>query len=164
MNLTNYLDQQDVTYRVYHHDETYDAQHMAQSIHVPGRLVAKTVMVRTVRGSEFIVVVVPATHMVDLAKVSAILGGIEVRLATEGEILEHSAGCEFGIVPIFGSQYNMQTIVDESISHQEELVFQGQTHEETFRMKFADFFRLEHPRIATISQRPQRGTLAASIS
>ena len=161
MNLTNYLDQQGITYRVYHHDETYDAQHMAQSIHLSGRVVAKTVMVRTAKGSEFIVVVVPAADKVDLDRVSAILGGIEVRLATEGEILEHSTGCELGVVPIFGSQYNMQTIVDESISHQEEVVFQGETHEETFRMKFADFYRLEHPRIATISKRSRGNRLVS---
>ena len=161
MNLTKYLDQQGVIYRTYHHDETFDAQHMAQSIHISGRIVAKTVMVQPAGSSNSIVLVVPATERVDLRRVSAVLGGVDVRLATESEILEHATGCEFGVVPIFGSQYGMQTIIDESISHQDEVVFQGQTHEESVRMKFADFYRLEHPRIATIVQQPQGNKIAS---
>ncbi|HTQ95832.1 MAG TPA: YbaK/EbsC family protein [Candidatus Acidoferrum sp.] len=161
MNLTAYLDQQGVTYRTYHHDETFDAQHMAQSIHLSGHMVAKTVLVHAVGGANCFVLVVPAAERVDLRRVSAILGGVEVRLATEAEILEHATGFEFGIVPIFGSQFGLQTIIDESLSHQDELVFQGQTHEETVRMKFADFYRLEHPRIATIVQHRPENKLAS---
>lgn len=161
MNLTQFLDQQDITYRVYHHRETYDAQHMAQTLHVPGRKIAKTVMARASGGSRFIVLVVPGTMFVDLQRVSAVLGGIDVRLATESEILQRCPGCEFGVVPIFGSKYGLETIVDESVSKQDQIVFQGDTHEEAVQLRFSDFYALEHPRIATIAQSHPEAELAS---
>jgi Ala-tRNA(Pro) deacylase len=161
MNLIAFLEGHGITYRIYHHDKTYDAQHMAQSIHISGRKIAKTVMVRTSNGSDFIVLVVPATERVDLNRVAAILGGINVRMATKPEIRDHACGCELGIVPIFGSQYGMQTVVDETLTHQDELVFQGETHADTIRMRFADFYLLEHPRIATIVKQDEGSTIAS---
>ena len=161
MNLTHFLDQQDITYQVYRHHETYDAQHMAQTLHVPGRKIAKTVMARASGGSTLIVLVVPGTKFVDLRRVSAVLGGIDVRLATESEILERCPGCEFGVVPIFGSQYGMETIVDESVAKQERIVFQGDTHEEAIQLRFSDFYVLEHPRIATIIQSHPKADLVS---
>ena len=145
MNLTAFLDRHDVIYRVYHHGQTYGAQQLAQTLHMSGEKISKAVMVSAGNGLKFIVLVVPAARLVDLRRVGAILGGTNVRLATESEIFEHCPGCEFGVVPLFASQYGMETIVDESISKQEELVFQGDTHEETVRMRFADFYALEHP-------------------
>ncbi len=150
MNVTHFLDQHGVVYGLYHHGESYDAQHMAQSLHTPGNMVAKTVMIRAARGTKHIVLVVPATKRIDLEKVSAVLGGIDVELATETEMLQHCPGCEFGVVPIFGAQFGMETMIDESVAKQKEIMFQGDTHEEAVRMRYDDFRALEHPRVASI--------------
>ena len=96
------------------------------------------------------VVVAPATKRIDLRKVSEVLGGIDVELATETEMLQQCPGCEFGVVPIFGSQFGMETMVDESVAKQKEIMFQGDTHEEAVRMRYDDFRALEHPRVASI--------------
>jgi len=160
MNLTNFLDQNGITYRTYYHDKTYDAQHMAQLLHVSGRKIAKAVLIRDSKGPNFIVVVVPATNRVDLQRVAAVLRGTDVRLATEPEIRECCGGCESGVVPLFGSHYGLQTIIDESVSKQDELVFQGSTHADSVSMRFADFYLLEHPRIATIAEQHDETTLA----
>ena len=150
MNVTHFLDQHGVVYGLYHHGETYDAQHMAQSLRTPGKMVAKTVMVRANHGAKHAVVVAPATKRIDLRKVSEVLGGIDVELATETEMLKQCPGCEFGVVPIFGSQFGMETMVDESVAKQKEIMFQGDTHEEAVRMRYDDFRALEHPRVASI--------------
>lgn len=149
MNITRFLDQHGISYHLVHHEETFDAQHMAQSLHVPGRNVAKTIMVRTNDGFKHVVLVLPATKRVDLECVFKALGA-DVELATELEMLKQCPGCEFGVVPIFGSQFGMETIVDESLAKQDEIVFQGDTHEEAVRMKYSDFCGLEHPRVASI--------------
>lgn len=161
MNLTRFLDQSGIVYRVYYHDETYNAQHMAQTLHISGQKVAKAVLVATQGGSKFMVLIVPGTKLVDLRRVGAILGGTDVRLATELEILEHCPGCEFGVVPVFGRQYGMGTIVDESISKQDEIVFQGDNHAEAVRLRFADYYVLEGPRIATIIQQERQPDLVS---
>jgi Ala-tRNA(Pro) deacylase len=150
MNLTRFLDLYGVPYQHFQHDQTYDAQHLAQSLHVSGRNIAKTVMVRTnIDGFENVVLVVPATKRVDLQRASKALGA-DVGLATESEMLNQCPGCEFGVVPIFGSKFGMETIVDKSMAEQEEIVFQGDTHEEAIRMKYSDFHAVEHPLVASI--------------
>ena len=39
----------------------------------------------------------------------------------------------------------MKTLVDESLTRDEEIVFEGNTHEEAIRMKYKDFAQLEQP-------------------
>lgn len=39
-------------------------------------------------------------------------GGAEVSLATETEIAERCPDCEFGVLPPFGSQYNLKTLAE----------------------------------------------------
>ena len=161
MNLMHFLDEKGIPYRVYQHDETFDAQHMAQSLHVSGRRIAKAVMVRVNEGAKYVVLLLPAPMLVCLQRVSKALGGAKVELATEAEMLKHAPGCEFGVVPVFGSQFGMETIVDQSLTTQDEIVFQGDTHEESIRLRFHDFYTLEHPRIASIAE-PQATAESAS--
>ncbi len=153
MNVTEFLDQRGIPYNVYPHEKTFDAQHMAQSLHVPGRNIAKTVMARVNGGAKHVVLVVPATERIDLHRVSTALGDAEVRLATEPEIASLCPGCEFGIVPIFGSQFGMQTMVDESITKQDDIFFQGDKHDQTIRMSYEDFCTVELPLVAAIVER-----------
>jgi Ala-tRNA(Pro) deacylase len=46
MKLQEYLKQHHVSFDVVTHPKTFDAQHLAQAVHVPGRNVAKDVLVR----------------------------------------------------------------------------------------------------------------------
>jgi prolyl-tRNA editing enzyme YbaK/EbsC (Cys-tRNA(Pro) deacylase) len=52
----------------------------------------------------------------------------------------------------FGSQYGVKTIVDSSLANEDEFVFEGSTHQESIRMKFADFVRLESPLVVPLTQ------------
>ena len=46
MKVDEFLKQRNVEFDVIPHRETYDAQRMAQALHVPGREVAKTVLLK----------------------------------------------------------------------------------------------------------------------
>jgi Ala-tRNA(Pro) deacylase len=118
---------------------------------VRGSEVAKTVLLRADRGFQYVVAVLPAPRHVDLDRVATALGRSKLELATEVEIAEHCPDCEMGALPPFGSQYGMPTIVDEALAEDEEIVFEGNTHHESIRMRFADYRRLEQPLIARIS-------------
>jgi Ala-tRNA(Pro) deacylase len=151
MNVDNFLSERNVAFDLIPHRDTYDAQRMAQVLHVAGREVAKTVLLRADGDYAYVVAVLPATKHIDLAKAGKVLGGTKLELATEVEIAEHCPDCEFGVLPPFGSQYNMRTLVDESLTEDEEIYFEGNTHHESIRMKFADFRRLEEPLIASFA-------------
>lgn len=145
MNVQHFLTEHCVDFDVISHRDTYDAQRLAQTLHVSGRVVAKTVLLRADRGYRYIVAVLPASMQIDLEKVSAALGGSKIELAAETDIKAHCPDCELGALPPFGSQYAMKTLVDERLGQASEIIFEGNSHHEAIRMSYEDFLRLESP-------------------
>jgi Ala-tRNA(Pro) deacylase len=152
MKIDQFLRDKGVEFSVISHPETYDAQRLAQALHVSGREVAKTVLLSADSDFAHIVAVLPATKSVDLDRISDALGGSKVALATEIEIKQHCPDCEMGVLPPFGSQYGMKTLVETSLAEDEEIFFEGNTHHEAIRMKFADFRRIEEPLVVSFAQ------------
>ena len=154
MNVQEFLNGRKVKYKAIAHRDIYDAQRLAQELHTPGREVAKTVLLRADHAYAYVVAVLPATKTIDFKKVSAALGGSEIELATELEIKEHCPDCEIGTLPPFGSQYGMQTLVEESLAKDEEIVFEGNSHHEAIRMRYDDFHQIEEPLVAKFAVQP----------
>ncbi|HTN76742.1 MAG TPA: YbaK/EbsC family protein [Pirellulaceae bacterium] len=144
MNVKTYLEQHQVPFGVHQHRRTGDASHLAQAVHVPGKHVAKTVLLHVNHSYGDAVAVLPATSHVDFDRLSAMLGGAEVRLATEQDVALRCPDCEAGVLPPFGSLYGMRTLVDESLAD-DEIYFEGNSHDEAISISFADFRRLESP-------------------
>ena len=154
MNVQEFLRDKQVEYHAIPHRDVYDAQRLAQELHTPGREVAKTVLLRADHAFVYIVAVLPATKTIDFEKVSAALGGSNIELATELEIRQHCPDCEIGTLPPFGSQYGMQTLVEESLTKDEEIVFEGNNHHEAIRMRYEDFHHIEEPLVANFAVQP----------
>ena len=148
MNIAKMLQEKKVDFELIPHRETYEAQRMAQELHVSGRAVAKTVLLHVRNRANYVVAVLPAHKAVDLESAAQSLGGDPVELATERELAEQCPDCEMGVLPPFGSQYGMPTMADESLCQDEHIFFEGNTHHESIRMKFEDFVRIEQPQIA----------------
>src|SRR5262245_16822446 len=145
MKLDEFLTSQGVPYQRLHHRPAYAANRVAQALRVPGQEMAKAVLVRTGHGHAL--AVLPATHRVDLERLRQDLGEEQVGLASEGEMEQLFPDCERGAVPPFGSLYRLPTLVDESLAADEEIVFEGQSHEEAIRMAYRDYVAVEHPRV-----------------
>jgi Ala-tRNA(Pro) deacylase len=154
MNIPSYLEEQGCWHEELAHEPSFSAQRLAQRLHVPGRAVAKTVLLRVFVDHQrhFVVAVLPATKQIDLRQAGSVAGGT-AELATEFEIAEHCPDCDFGVLPPFGSWYDMKTIVDSSLADDDEIWFEGNTHNEAVRMKFNDFQRIERPQIASFAVR-----------
>lgn len=108
MIVSEYLKEKRVPFELIPHRETFDAQRMAQVLHVSGHEVAKTVLLKADRGFVYVVAVLPANRNIDLDRASQMLGGGKLELATESEISQHCPDCEVGALPPFGSQYDMK--------------------------------------------------------
>jgi Ala-tRNA(Pro) deacylase len=146
--MKHFLQRRQVPFEVVTHPEAYDAQHLAHALHAPGREVAKTVLLRADHDYRYFVAVLPATHRIDFERLSEFLGGTKLELATEQEVSERCPDCEFGVLPPFGSHYGAQTIVDQSLSEDEYIAFESDSHTEAIRMKYADYYNFEHPLVA----------------
>lgn len=141
MNVHEFLKDRGADFEFIMHRPTYDAQRLAQAVAERGHHVAKTVLLHSDVGNAL--VVLPATHSVDLNKARRILKADQVSLATEQEVGEQFPDCEIGAIPPFGSPYGIPTLVDESFLMEEDIVFQGNKHDEAFRMKLTEFLELE---------------------
>ncbi|MGR3311181.1 MAG: aminoacyl-tRNA deacylase [Candidatus Brocadiales bacterium] len=144
--LREYLDESNVRYEVSSHHEAYTAQEIAAALHVPGKKLAKVVIVKA--GERFIMAVMPATWKIDMEKMKCVLGNADVRLATEGEFKGLFPECDVGAMPPFGNLYNLDVYVDKSLTDDLEIVFQSGTHVDTINMNYQDFAALVKPVIA----------------
>ncbi|MEW6206932.1 MAG: YbaK/EbsC family protein [Acidobacteriota bacterium] len=147
--LKEYLDTNHADYHIITHARSYTAQDTAAAAHVPGRELAKTVVVKA--DGQFALAVLPAPRKVDLDRLKAALGAEQVRVAYETEFSSLFPECEVGAMPPFGNLYGLEVYVDSSLAEDEEIVFNASTHVEAIRMKYSEFERLASPRVADFS-------------
>jgi Ala-tRNA(Pro) deacylase len=143
MRVLDFLAAQRVSFETLLHPPAFTAQKRAKYLHVPGRQVAKSVLLAGPGG--FFLAVLPATHQVDTERLAGELGG-PVGLATEGEIRAVFPDCEWGVVPPFGRLYGLAAVLDEELRPEALLVFEGNSHMEAVRLLCRDFEQLERPR------------------
>ncbi len=144
MRLDDLLISRHISYQRLPHRRTYTANRMAQALHVKGREVAKTVLLKTGNGP--LLAVLPATHHIDLEQLRDDLGDARVELASEEEMERLFPDCERGAVPPFGSLYQVPTLMDDSLADDESIVFEGPDHEQAIRMSLQDYEAIENPR------------------
>lgn len=150
MKLQQYLDTHHVGYQVLAHPTAYTAQEVARLQHIPGREMAKVVMVKTREGTP-LMLVLPATHRVDFHALDHELH-TQAALEEEREFRVLFPDCETGAEPPFGNLFNLETLVDTSLTDDEEIIFNAGSHRETLRMRYVDYAALVHPRIATFAR------------
>ena len=142
--LQRHLEENHVRYEALSHPRAYTAQEIAAVQHVKGRDFAKVVMAETSTGPAM--VVLPATRRLDLLKLAAVLKSDRpLRLAHEDEFAHLFAPCEPGAMPPFGNLFGVPVYVDASLAAEETIVFQAGTHDDTVRMRYAEFARLVGP-------------------
>lgn len=151
-HLKEYLAREGVAYQITHHPARYTAQELAQVEHIPGRLVAKVVMV--LADEKLLMVVVPATAKVVLPWVREAFGAQQVRLAREEEFGHMFPDCEVGAMPPFGNLYGIPVLVDATLMRDPVIYFNAGNHQETITMTYADFERLVRPRTGTFAKEP----------
>jgi Ala-tRNA(Pro) deacylase len=149
--LREFLDSHDVKYEVRSHRQAFTAQEVAAAQHVPGRELAKVVILRS--GAEFLMAVLPAPYRVDLDRARITVGKPELSLATEEQFKDLFPQCEAGAMPPFGNLYRLPVYVDQSLTKDEDIVFNAGTHTQTVTMKYADFARLVQPTVASFAAR-----------
>lgn len=144
-----FLDGNKVNYVTFPHAAANSAQEVAASTHVPGRHMAKTVVVRL--DDKLALAVVPANRMLDLARLREESGADDVRLAEEAEFIDRFEGCQLGAMPPFGNLFGIETYVDRALARDDCIVFNAGSHTEAIGMTFSDYRHLARPKIAQIA-------------
>jgi len=147
--LKDFLDSQKIRYVTISHSLAYTAQGIAAVAHIPGKELAKTVVVKL--DGKLALAVVPASRHVDLSLLRAASGAVRVEVASEDEFRDNFPDCETGAMPPFGNLYDMKVFVDTALSHDKEIAFNAGSHRELLRLAWEDFEELVKPRIVRLA-------------
>ncbi len=151
--LAEYLESQGVQYTVIeHHAPVYTAQEIAASTHIPGKQLAKTVMVKVDGG--LAMAVIPASQRVNLNRLKVLVGAGKVELASEQEFRNKFPDCQVGAMPPFGNLYGIPVYAAQDLAEEIEIAFCAGSHTELVRISFSDFKRLAEPKILDFAWTP----------
>ena len=143
--LRDYLDERKVKYVVIIHSPSYTAQEIAAAAHIPGKELAKSVVLKL--DGKMALAVLPASQKVDLELCKKRTNAKKVELAGEEEFKYRFPECEIGAMPPFGNLYEMETYVSESLGENEHIAFNAGNHRELIKIAYRDFINLAQPKI-----------------
>jgi Ala-tRNA(Pro) deacylase len=147
--LKEFLDSHKIKYVVISHSVAYTANGIAALTHIPGKELAKTVIVKI--DNALAMVVISASQHVDLGLLKAATGAKAVELATEDEFKDRFPDCETGAMPPFGNLYGISVFADEGLSRDSEIAFNAGSHRELVRLAWEDFERLVQPKLMKLA-------------
>lgn len=146
VRLEKYFRDNGVGFQAMTHPTAYTAQDVAAAQKVPGKQVAKVVMV--LADAKTVMLVMPASYRIDFTKLKGVLGAKEARLAKEEEFSGIFPDCDTGAMPPFGNLYNVPMYVDRVLTEDPEIVFQAGSHRDTMKVAYKDYARLTQPIVA----------------
>lgn len=145
-----FLDKNGVKYLIISHSRAYTAQEIAASTHIPGKELAKSVIVKV--DGELVMVVLPASYKINFDLLSSALGSKDTKLATEDDFKAVFPDCEIGAMPPFGNLYDVPVYMAKSLEEDIEIAFNAGTHTEVIRLAMEDYKRLVNPKTIKISE------------
>jgi Ala-tRNA(Pro) deacylase len=143
--LKDYLERNQVRYEAGYHERVYTSQEIAAAMHVPGRQLAKVVMVKA--DGKMVMLVLPASYQVEIKKLKKALQCKKLAIAKEKDFEELFPDCEIGAMPPFGNLYHLEVWVDRVLTEDEFIVFRAGSHVETLKIKYNDYARLVNSRV-----------------
>ncbi len=147
--LQEFLDSENVRYLIINHSPAYTAQEIAACAHIPGKEVAKTVIVKI--DGTVAMAVLPASYKVDFDRLKEVAGAGTVELASEREFQDMFPECEVGAMPPFGNLYGIDVFVAKSLAEDDEIAFCSGDHTDLIRLAYQDFERLVQPKVVQFS-------------
>ena len=147
--LKQFLDEHNIKYVVISHSVAYTAQGIAALAHIPGKELAKTVIVKL--DDKFAMAVVTASRQVDLVLLKEAARAKRVELASEMEFKTKFPDCETGAMPPFGNLYDMPVFADVALAKDEGIAFNAGSHRELVRLAWADFEKLVQPVVVPLA-------------
>ena len=143
-----FLSANGVPHIIIKHPLAFTATSVAGAAHIPGREMAKVVVVSL--DGRPVLAVVPADRKVDLERLRQAAGAATAELTNEREFTADFPGCEVGAMPPFGNLYGLDVYVDPHLALDKEIAFNAGTHTELIRMAYQDFERLVKPRLVAM--------------
>jgi Ala-tRNA(Pro) deacylase len=161
--LKSALDREHVSYSAIPHAPACGGQYAASIMHVHGREVAKTVVLRMKNGTvvhdgeDMLLAVLPASFRINLGKLAAAVQ-CRVELVDEDECNTLFPDCEGGVFLAFGELYDLPVYMDEALAADPYIVLSAGIKCESVRLRSADFIRVAKPKICSFAEGSRTGS------
>ena len=143
--LKDYLDSHHIKYVIISHSPAFTAQEIAAYAHIPGKEMAKTVMLKV--DGKMTMAVLPASYHIHFHELKSAIRAKDLELANEREFRDLFPECEVGAMPPFGHLYGVKMMVAQSLTEDEEIAFNAGSHRELVKMAYADYEKLTQPAV-----------------
>ena len=159
--VTKLLDQAKVKYKTIEHRVVYTAHDAAQTTKKKLGEIAKVVLVKVTGAAPvtlserseskgpskkdyFVLIVLPAHKYVDFSGIQKALKVKKVSMASEKDITKYLK-TKVGLLHPFGSEYNMQTLLDKGLSKSKKMIASAGTYTHSVELPLKDFEKLVKP-------------------
>jgi Ala-tRNA(Pro) deacylase len=148
--LKDYLDSKNIKYVSIYHAAASTSQRIAATSHIPGKELAKTVMLKV--DGKMAMAVLPSSSNINFESFKRAAKVEKVELASELAFINLFPDCEVGAMPPFGNLYGIDVYVADSLAQDEEIAFNAGTHTELIRMAYQDFVKIVNPKVASFTR------------
>lgn len=148
--LKEYLDSKNIKYVSIYHAAASTSQRIAATSHIPGKELAKTVMLKV--DGKMAMAVLPSSSNINFESFKRAAKAEKVELASELAFINLFPDCEVGAMPPFGNLYGIDVYVADILSNDEEIAFNAGTHTELIRMAYNDFVKVVNPKVAEFTR------------
>lgn len=142
--IQEYISRHRVTFELIRHTPAYTAPEVAQSAHVQGSFLLKSVIAKV--DDALIMVAIPAHAQLSLEALAEALRAQRVELAGERDFQGAFGDCETGALPPIGRLFGVPTYVCAEFEDDDKVAFCAGTHSELLTLRWADFLKLAGPR------------------
>lgn len=138
--LRSYMDRCGTRFDELMHEPAAEMARVAQVAHIPGRQVAKAVLVQA--GDQYMLAVLPSSKHVSFNFLQQWLAR-DVTLAEEHTTAALFPDCELGAIPPVGAAYGLKTILDDDMIGDGDVWFEGGDHNTLIHMNAENWRRLQ---------------------
>ncbi|MDD5110396.1 MAG: YbaK/EbsC family protein [Patescibacteria group bacterium] len=129
------------------HKTVFTAYDIAQTLKRNLKEVGKTLLVKTDKA--YVLVVVPASHRLDFAKLKKALKVKKVEMVPE-KVMAKMLKVKAGALTAFGKLHKLPLVVDRSLLKTKDVILQAGSFTDSVRMKVKDFVKMEEALMAGI--------------
>lgn len=141
--IIEFLERTGTEYQRIEHPEAFTALEVAESAHISGRVLAKTVVLEI--DDELALMVLPASMKVDLEQLRQSIRADTVEMADARRFCHRFGGCEEGAIPPLGNLYDLEVYIAEPLTQQPEITFCAGSHHELIQIHYQAFAKLVKP-------------------
>jgi Ala-tRNA(Pro) deacylase len=135
------------SFTVLRHEPVFTSE---QAAAVRGTPLSSGAKALVMKAGAFVLFVLPADRKLDSRKARQTLAVKSLRFATREEVAQIT-GLEPGSIPPFGSLFGLPTICDPALAENASINFNAGDHAISVQMAYADYLRLEQPKLVEIT-------------